>query len=80
MRVQTKEIRIWLDRKDSHEQFIKKVWADILALGLNNQIDISNAVMTWRLMDGFPSDFSSQFSISRPNISSKAIHSLKLLT
>lgn len=41
MRVQAKEMRIWLDRKDSHEQFMKKVWADILALGLNNQIDIS---------------------------------------
>lgn len=25
MRVQAKEMRIWLDRKDSHEQFMKKV-------------------------------------------------------
>lgn len=25
IRVQTKEIKIWLDREDSHEQFLKKV-------------------------------------------------------
>lgn len=50
--VQTTEIKIWLDREDSHRQFsipspkVKNFGSEVFALGLNDQIGISNAVTT----------------------------------
>lgn len=40
----TNEIKIWFDREDSHEQFVKKVWAETLALDLNDQIGVNDQI------------------------------------